>query len=174
MRATPPAVLLILSLGSGLGMGYGLGPGANSAAPGFASDAERSDAATIEKFIASQESDENGQQAENYTKVVKGDLNHDGIPDAAVLYTLEGGNGTNGYVQYLAAFVRVNGRLVHAAHKPVGGRLYRAVEIKWIKDNLILLNTTGYGAQDPECCPTLKGTTRYALVDNTLTELPHR
>lgn len=129
------------------------------------------DAAVIDKFIASQESGENGSEARDYRMVLRGDLNHDGVPDAAVMYTLEGGNGTNNYVRHLAVFVRVNGKLVPTAHAVVGGKNYRAIVMKAIKDNLILCETTGYAAKDPSCCPTIKGTTRYALDGEQLKEL---
>jgi len=137
----------------------------------FASPGQHADTAAINKFIASQESYENGQQAEGFRAVLRGDLNHDGIPDAAVLYTLEGQNETNNYVQYLAVFVRVKGRLVPIAHAPVGGKNYRAIKIKAIENDMILCNTLGYAPNDPSCCPTIKGSTRYALEGNKLKEL---
>lgn len=140
----------------------------------LASAAQQADKAVIDKFIASQESYKNGQQAEGYRTVLTGDLNHDGIPDLAVLYTLEGGGGSNNYTQYLAVFVRVKGRLAPVAHAPVGGKNYRAIEIKAIENDVILCKTTGYAPQDASCCPTIKGTTRYALEGNKLKELGHK
>jgi hypothetical protein len=133
--------------------------------------AQRGDAAVIDKFLASQESDDNGRQAEGIRTVIKGDLNHDGVPDAAVLYTLEGAGGGNNYTQYLAVFLRVDGRLVPVANKAVGGKLYRAIEIKAIKDNVILCDTIDYAENDASCCPTIKGTTRYVLDGKKLKEL---
>ena len=140
----------------------------------LASPAQRRDKAVIDKFIASQESYKNGLQAEGYRTVLTGDLNHDGVPDAAVLFTLEGQNGTNNYVQYLAVFVRINGHLLAVAHAPVGGKNYRAIEIQAIENDVILCNTTGYAPEDPSCCPTIKGTARYALEGKKLKELGHR
>jgi hypothetical protein len=133
--------------------------------------AQRGDAAVIDKFLASQESDDNGRQAEGIRTVIKGDLNHDGVPDTAVLYTLEGAHGSNNYTQYLAVFLRVDGRLVPVANKAVGGKLYRAIEIKAIKDNVIFCDTIDYAENDASCCPTIKGTTRYVLDGKKLKEL---
>jgi hypothetical protein len=133
--------------------------------------AQRSDTAVIDKFIASQESDDNGRQAEGIRTVIKGDLNHDGVPDTAVLYTLEGAHGSNNYTQYLAVFLRVNGRLVPVANAPVGGMRYRAIEIKAIKDNVILCDTLDYAENDASCCPTIKGKTSYVLDGKKLKEL---
>jgi len=140
----------------------------------FASPGQHADTAAIDKFIASQESYESGQQAEGFRTVLTGDLNHDGIPDAAVLYTLEGQNGTNNYVQYLAVFVRVKGHLVPFAHAAVGGKNYRAIKIEAIENDMILCSTLGYAPKDPSCCPTIKGSTRYALEGNKLKELGHK
>jgi len=133
--------------------------------------AQSADTAVIDKYISGQESYKNGYQSEGYTTVLSGDLNHDGVADAAVLYTLEGQNGTNNYVQYLAVLVRVKGRLVPVARTVAGGKNYRAIKIKAIKDNMIWCDTTGYAPNDPSCCPTIKGSTRYALEGKKLKEL---
>ncbi len=137
------------------------------------SAAQSDDAAIIDKFIAGQAKKEDGSEPDGIRKVVTGDLNHDGVSDTAVLFTIEGQNGTNNYVQYLAVFLRRNGRLVYAAHSPVGGKNRRSIELTSIKDNVVLLDTTAYAKRDPSCCPTIKGRTRYALVRNKLTEISH-
>lgn len=137
----------------------------------LAAAGERGDTAVIDKFIARQESRESGAEAKDYRTVLAGDLNHDGIPDAAVMYTLEGGNGTNNYVRYLAVFVRDQGRLVPVAHAAVGAKNYRAIVMKTIENGVILCDTTGYGPKDPSCCPTIKGSTRYVLEGDKLKEL---
>jgi hypothetical protein len=135
------------------------------------SGAQSGDSAVIDKFIASQAEKQAGSEPDGIRKVMIGDLNHDGTPDAAVLFTIEGQNGTNNYIQYLAVFLRKNGRLVYAAFQPVGGKNRRAIELTSIKDNVIFLDTTGYAKRDPSCCPTIKGQTKYALVRNKLTEM---
>jgi hypothetical protein len=140
----------------------------------FTSRAQSGDTSVIDKFIASQETKEDGAEPEGIRKVSTGDLNHDGVADAAVLYTIEGQNGTNNYVQYLAVFLRKKGRLVYVAQKPVGGKNRRSIELTSIRDNVMFFDTTGYAKRDPACCPTIKGRTRYALVGNKLTEMSHQ
>ena len=135
------------------------------------SRAQSGDAPVIDKFIAGQETKQGGAEPDGIRKVMTGDLNHDGLTDTAVLYTIEGQNGTNNYVQYLAVFLSQKGRLVYAAHKPVGGKNRRSMELTSIKDNAISFDTTGYAKRDPSCCPTIKGRTRYALVGGKLTEI---
>ena len=140
--------------------------------PSWSTSAVQSDdAARIDQFIARQAEKENGSEPDGIRKVVTGDLNHDGVADAAVLFTIEGQNGSNNYIQYLAVFLRRNGRLVYAARAPVGGKNHRSIELDSIKDNVIFLETTAYAKRDPSCCPTIKGRTKYALVHNKLTEM---
>ena len=128
------------------------------------------DAAIINKFIAAQAREVRGQEYREARHILRGDLNKDGVADVAVLYTLEGMGGGNNYVQYLAVFVRQNGELVAAAHAPVGGKLQRDVTLEAIRDNLIICKTLSYAKNDPACCPTKKGSARFALVDGTLKE----
>jgi hypothetical protein len=135
------------------------------------SGAQSGDNAVIDKFIARQAEKEAGSEPDGIRKVMTGDLNHDGAPDAAVLFTIEGQNGTNNLIQYLAVFLRRNGRLGYAAIQPAGGKNRRSIELTSIRDNVIFLDTTGYAKRDPSCCPTIKGRTRYALVRNRLTEM---
>ena len=132
--------------------------------------AQDRDSAVIDKFIASQESEGNGYQAKGIRTILRGDLNHDGIPDIAVLYTLEGQFKTNNYVQYLVVFVHVKGRLVHAAHTPVGGKYSRSIELTEITDNVMFFKTLDYAESDPRCCPSIEGTTKYVLRGGALQE----
>jgi hypothetical protein len=137
----------------------------------FASHAQSDDAAVIDKFITRQAEKEDGSEPDGIRKLITGDLNHDGVPDAAVLFTIEGQNGTNNYVQYLAVFLRKSGHLLYATHVAVGGKNRRSMDLTSIKDNVIFLDTTAYAKRDPSCCPAIKGRTRYALVGSKLTEM---
>jgi|SRR5262252_259549 len=132
--------------------------------------AQSDDKAVIDKFIANQAKREQGEEPDGIRKTIEGDLNHDGVSDVAVLYTIEGQRKSNNYLQYLAVFLRKNGQLVYAAHREVGGKNYREMEITSIKDNVILFEATAYAARDPSCCPTLKGSTRYVLTGARLIE----
>ena len=136
------------------------------------SRAQGQDTATIDKFISNQATQEDGDEYEDARKVVAGDLNRDGVPDLAVLYTIEGGqNGSNNYVQYLAVFIRAKGGLVPVTHTIVGGRGTRSVELKSLRNNVIFFKTLNYGPKDASCGPSKKGTTRFVLVNRRLKEL---
>jgi hypothetical protein len=132
--------------------------------------AQSPDATVIDKFIAAQAAKETGEEPEGIRKTVTGDLNHDGTDDTAVLYTIEGQGGSNNYIQYLAVFLATKKGLVHAAHREVGGKNYRGVELVSIDNGFIILDTVDYGPKDPSCCPTIKGTTRYLLEAGKLKE----
>lgn len=137
----------------------------------FASRAQDQDTAVIDKFIARQAAEESADEYKEARKVATGDLNRDGVPDLVVLYTIEGQNGTNNYTQYLAAFVRMKGKLVHVTHTSVGGKLNRDVELQSIRNNVVLFKTLNYGPRDAACCPSKKGTARFTLVGRKLKEL---
>src|SRR5258706_14932065 len=140
--------------------------------PGWSASAVQSkEAAVIDKFIARQAEKAGGSEPEGIRKILTGDLDNDGVADAAVLFTIEGQNGSNNYVQYLAVFLRKNGHLVYAAHAAVGGKNRRSMDLISIKDNVMFLDTTAYAKRDPSCCPTIKGRTPYALVGSKLTEM---
>jgi hypothetical protein len=132
--------------------------------------AQSDDKAVIDKYIAGQAAKQQGEEPDGVRKMVEGDLNRDGVGDVAVLYTIEGQNGSNNYVQYVAVFLRKNGKLMFAARAAAGGKNRRAIEITSIKNNAMLFDTTAYGPRDPSCCPTLKGHTKYVLVGNRLVE----
>ena len=132
--------------------------------------AQSDDQAVIDKYISSQAARERGEEPDGVRKIVEGDLNHDGVADVAVLYTIEGQNGSNNYVQYVAVFLRKKGNLRFAARSSVGGKNRRAIEITSIKDNAMLFDTTAYGPRDPSCCPTIKGQTKYVLAGSRLIE----
>src|SRR5215510_890511 len=132
--------------------------------------AQSDDKAVIDKYIANQAKRERGEEPDGVRKTVEGDLNHDGVSDVAVLYTIEGQGGSNNYIQYLAVFVRKKNALVFAARAAVGGKNHRDMEITSVQDNAMRFNTTSYGPRDPSCCPTIKGSTRYVLLGNKLIE----
>jgi len=128
------------------------------------------DAKIITQFISALARKEGGEVPEEVPRTVRsGDMNHDGALDVAVLFTIE---VRNGYNQYLAVFLRTNGKLAPRDHAIVGGKAYRAVKLNSVQDDAIHLSTTSYTDNDPTCCPTVPGTTQYILVNNKLKELP--
>jgi hypothetical protein len=137
----------------------------------LASSPQSQDVEVVDQFIAKQATREAGEEYRDARKIVRGDLNRDGVSDLAVLYTIEGQNGTNNHVQYLAVFVRTKSRLIPAAHTIAGGKLNRDVDLQSIKNNLIHCTTLSYRASDPASTPSRKGTARFVLVKRTLKEL---
>src|SRR5690349_532046 len=126
--------------------------------------------AVIDAYISRQAERERGEEYREARKVVQGDLTHDGVPEIVVLYTIEGQGGSNLYIQYLAVFGRRDGKLSPLTHAEVGGKFGRSIDLKSIDKNSILLNTLNYGRKDPECCPSMKGATKYVFVGRTLRE----
>lgn len=128
------------------------------------------DSLTIDAYISQQARRERGEECREARKVVVGDLTNDGVPETVVLYTIESQGGRNLYIQYLAVFARHDGKLSPLTHVEVGGKSVRAVELKSVENNSILLDTMSYGPNDPQCCPSVKGATKYILAGRTLRE----
>lgn len=131
---------------------------------------QESDGSVIDGFIARQARRERGEEYREARKVMVGDLTRDGVPETVVLYTIESQGGTNNYVQYVAIFARGAHGLIPMTHTEVGGKMIRSVELLSVEDNTIKLATLRYGPKDASCCPSVKGTTRYALMGRTLRE----
>jgi hypothetical protein len=130
------------------------------------------DTAFIDAYIARVARGKKGEEYKEARKVLEGDVNHDGVADVVVLYTVEALHG-NGYEQDLAVFVRTNGKLVATANAIIGGKMSRSVDLVSIAENTIKLDTLNYGPKDPACCPTVKGHTSYVLVGRQLREFRH-
>jgi hypothetical protein len=128
------------------------------------------DSTAIDAYISRQARRERGVEYREARKVVVGDLTHDGNPETVVLYTIESQRGGNLYLQYLAVFVRRNGKLSPLTHVEAGGKSVRAVELTSVENNSILLDTMSYGPKDAQCCPSVKGATKYVLSGRTLRE----
>lgn len=163
MRTATALALLLVGLRLGI---------ASSIASGAPPALQPADQKVIDKYLSNLADQLGGQIPEEVPQTIRtGDLNHDGTSDVAVLFTIEGPG--NGYAQYLAVFLRTGGKLVPLDHATVGGKFYRAAKLIAIQDGVINLATTGYAPNDPTCCPTIKGTTQYQLVDNKLKEIFH-
>jgi hypothetical protein len=159
MRTAAALALLVVALG----------PGTASAVPPALQPADQK---IVNKYLSDLANHLGGKIPQEVPPTIRtGDLNHDDTPDVAVLFTIEGPG--NGYAQYLAVFIRTDGKLTPLDHATVGGKLYRAAKLIAIQNGVINLTTTAYAAKDPACCPTIKGTTQYQLIDNKLKEIPH-
>jgi len=127
--------------------------------------------AVVNRFIKNQQSGARGTEYAEGRKIVTGDLDNDGAPDIAVLYTLEGAHGGNDYNQYLAVFLSINGKYVYKAHRRVGGRFERNMDLKSIENGKVLFDTMEYLPKDPSCCPSKKGSTQFTLSQGKLIEI---
>ena len=128
------------------------------------------DATVIDTYIARQARRERGEEYKDARKVIVGNLNNDDSPETVVLYTIESQGGTNNYVQYIAVFVRRNGKLAPLTRAPVGGKSRRSIELITVDHKAIQLETLDYGPNDASCCPSIKGKSQYILVGRTLRE----
>jgi len=88
-----------------------------------------------------------------------GDLNGDGVPDAAVvLATNSGGSGV--FID-LAAVVVEDGQPVNVAITPLGDRVQ--INSLTIQDGQIVVDMVTHGPDDPMCCPTQQVVETYEL-----------
>lgn len=95
-----------------------------------------------------------------------GDLNGDGVQDAAVL--LAENSGGSGVFIYLAAMVDQNGVPVNQATTLLGDRIQ--INALTIENGEIVLDMVTQGPDDPFCCPTLEVLLRFRLQGDRLVE----
>lgn len=114
----------------------------------------------------------NGHDEENIgaRKIVKGDLNGDGVEDRAVLFVLEGGGGSNAYSMHLAAFLSESGKLKFIYSTPVSGY---GEEVQGISygDGMVKMKKLGQREGDAMCCPTAEYEVDYLLKDGKWLEI---
>jgi hypothetical protein len=79
-----------------------------------------------------------------------GDLNYDGVADAAVILGIN--TGGTGFFTYIAAVLNISGAPVHAASVYIDDR--PMIDSLTIFAGEILAQTTIHGADDPMCCPS--------------------
>jgi hypothetical protein len=94
-----------------------------------------------------------------------GDLNEDGVDDAAVL--IAENYGGSGVFVSVNAVLNENGQPHHAASYLVDDRpQIKALEIR---DGRIFLDAVIHGTDDAMCCPTFPVTQTFQLIGNSLT-----
>ncbi len=96
--------------------------------------------------------------------VAFGDLNGDGIDEAAVM-VLENFGGTGNFGM-LAIYSNVNGLPVFLTSVLIDDR--PMINGIVIEDGEVFLDAVTHGFDDGACCPTLQTTRRYTLVNNQL------
>jgi hypothetical protein len=93
-----------------------------------------------------------------------GDLDGDGVYDAAVLL-VENSGGSGSFV-YLAAVLNQNGKAVNEATTLLGDRAQ--VEELAIDEGKIDVKMLTHGPEDPMCCPSQESSETYTLVGDEL------
>jgi hypothetical protein len=97
-------------------------------------------------------------------QVAYGDLNGDGVDDAAVILIADSG-GTGTY-SYLSPVLNQEGEPEPAPAALLGDRV--EVQSLAIAEEEIWVEMVTHGPQDPMCCPTLVVTNSYQLQENQL------
>ncbi len=98
--------------------------------------------------------------------IAYGDLNGDGLNDAAVL--LVENSGGSGVFTYVGAQLNQNGQPVDAGAVRLGDRVQ--IKSMAIQNGQVVLEMIIQGPNDPQCCATLKVRNTYALQDNVLAQ----
>lgn len=106
----------------------------------------------------------NGVEEATVTRVVLGDLNKDGITDAAAIYWESGGG--SGCFYRVTAFVSKGGRLMAVDKKILGDRV--GIRDLRIEKGVIIADVLSHGPDDSVRGPTVKKTARYTLKNNKL------
>jgi hypothetical protein len=97
-------------------------------------------------------------------QIAIGDLNEDGVDDAAVLLG-ENTGGTGDFI-FLVVIISQGGELTQAANQFIDDRpIIQSLEIA---DGAIMLNATIHGINDPMVSPTLQVKQTYKLLENNL------
>jgi hypothetical protein len=99
-----------------------------------------------------------------------GDLNGDGIPDAAVIFWTDTG-GHYVWVE-LVAVLNPDGNPRQVAYKMLGKNA--AVKSIAIKSGEIVLELGKYAPDDPLCCPSLSVIHKYRLAGKNLVPVPRK
>ena len=97
-----------------------------------------------------------------------GDLDGDGVDDAAV-FLLDWGGGTGNFT-WVSEQLNQDGQPVDAGAVMVGDRIM--VRSAAIEDGQIVIDIIGEGPGDAACCKSHKMTMTYALQDGQLVEMP--
>ncbi|MBC8492664.1 MAG: hypothetical protein H8D43_02670 [Chloroflexi bacterium] len=96
-----------------------------------------------------------------------GDLNGDGVDDAAVVLATSGG-GSGTFIS-LEAVINDKGTPKHVASAKLGDRAQ--VKSVVIESGEITVDMVTHGPEDPMCCPTVEATQKYKLQGDTLVQI---
>jgi hypothetical protein len=137
------------------------GPAAPQMEPGLSK--------AIANYTAALDKD-GGAENSDLRQVVRLDLNNDDVPDAAVLYVIEGEGGAQAGYTYIAGFFNENGKWRAARDRTqIGG----AIEsMTFLKPGIVSVDTLTVGPDDPDCCPSVSDHSQYVWNGEKFVELP--
>lgn len=101
------------------------------------------------------------------TKSTKLDVDGDG--DLDIIGISAFGGGGSGYHQYIVLFENREGILHYVAMGDAGANgVWTVDRVRLAKRGRIVCSTDVWGKDDPNCCPTTKGTATYSIVGDRL------
>lgn len=113
-----------------------------------------------------------GQAPREARKTCEGDINGDGRPDAALLYTIEGAGGGTGWTQFVLVMVAAQQGVGATNPKEVGASGKLSVESCTLSPGVIEAVTKEWAAGDPACCPSKPGTLRLGFDKGKVVDAP--
>ncbi len=113
-----------------------------------------------------------GQAPRESRKTCEGDVNGDGKTDAAVLYTIEGVGGADGWTQHLLVLVAAPQGVGATNPKEIGAAGKRRVESCTLTKGAIEATTKEWAPADPACCPSKAGTLRLGFDKGKVVDAP--
>lgn len=137
-------------------------------APAFPAAAAAARSA-VDRWITAFSHKIKGHEERALRRTVVGDVDGDGRPDVAVLFTVAGVRLPDDQLQFVAVFRRdARSRLAYVAHRLVGGRGIREADRVIVLDRQVVLETLAYRPRDGLCCPSKPEQLRYRLKDRKL------
>ncbi len=139
--------------------------------------------AFVRDAISKEAGNNRGAEYCEYREVAFGDLDNDKQQDIAVVYTIEGacsesdevdlqpGTCGNKASQFLIAFLHENKIPPVLGPIIIGERGGRAIDSLAIRNSTIEAETLEWTENDPMCCPSKKGRTRFTIDSGRLKEL---
>jgi hypothetical protein len=121
----------------------------------------------LDSTITTRAKNDGGSEYVEARRVVKGDVNGDGLPDTAVMFTIEV-TADNTYMQYLTVLMlQTDGSSRLTDTIAVGSAGQQASDLR-IQDGAIKVKSLTQGPDDPDCCPTFESEVEYLLHNGKL------
>jgi hypothetical protein len=121
-------------------------------------------AAAIQKYLAAQSKN---CSLYSYQENFRGTLPGADRPVVIAAYTLESCGGGNDYMRTVGVFYEADGK-VHQFNPPatpIAGPDVDDRDGVTVRGDRIVIRSSAYAPNDPRCCPSLKKTTAYKLVN---------